>query len=337
MGRGERHSWGRDAPMKIADPGASSASRKALLGQYLRVATTMPARLAKALFHQLLAILPRAQRIALYYFRVHGYWPHVRHPRAFNEWVHHRKLYERDDWFVVYSDKIRAKEIVRDVLGPEWVTPTLWSGRELPQHPEWPVPFVIKANRGSGWNIFVRTEEDLKDWSQTRERCRSWLLTPWYAYAGEWFYDRIQPQIFVEPLIGDARESLTDYKFGVFGGKIGYIHADIGRNANHRRAFYNLNWKKQSFTVGGTPLAPDIPPPAHLREMISAAERLASPFSFVRIDMYSLPEGPKFGEFTFLPGAGYDKYNPTSIDFELGKLWERAVATSFRPIPKTNT
>jgi hypothetical protein len=64
-----------------------------------------------------------------------------------------------------------------------------------------------------------------------------------------------------------------------------------------------------------------MPRPAHLAEMISAAEKLAGNLAFVRVDFYDLPDGPRFGEMTFSPNAGNGHFTPQAFDRYLGALW----------------
>ena len=58
--------------------------------------------------------------------------------------------------------------------------------------------------------------------------------------------------------------------------------------------------------------------------MIEVAERLGAGFDFVRVDLYDLPDGPRFGELTFTPGAGLDPFHPPEYDQRLGDLWAAA-------------
>jgi hypothetical protein len=55
--------------------------------------------------------------------------------------------------------------------------------------------------------------------------------------------------------------------------------------------------------------------------MIDAAEKIGGAFEFVRVDLYDLEEGPKFGEATFAPGSGYEKFSPPQYDEILGRAW----------------
>jgi hypothetical protein len=54
------------------------------------------------------------------------------------------------------------------------------------------------------------------------------------------------------------------------------------------------------------PLPEPLPsPPAHWQVMLSAASELSKPFDFVRVDLYDVPQGVFFSEFTFTPNATF--------------------------------
>jgi hypothetical protein len=55
--------------------------------------------------------------------------------------------------------------------------------------------------------------------------------------------------------------------------------------------------------------------------MLAAAETLGAGFDFVRNDFYEIDGKPMFGEMTFYPGSGLDKFNPVSLDKMLGQQW----------------
>ena len=63
----------------------------------------------------------------------------------------------------------------------------------------------------------------------------------------------------------------------------------------------------------------DIPKPANWDEMVKIAEDLASPFPFVRVDLYNINERIYFSELTFTPAKGTLKFDDDNADFEIGK------------------
>jgi hypothetical protein len=113
-----------------------------------------------------------------------GRWLTSRNARTFNEKVKLAKLTWRSPHMTMLSDKVLSKQFVAGLLGPEWVTPTLWHGTELPPRSErnWPIPYVIKANNGAGRNYFVNRPED-EDWDVIERKTRRWL-TRKYRISG---------------------------------------------------------------------------------------------------------------------------------------------------------
>lgn len=266
--------------------------------------------------------LPPSLLAAIKFYRRHGYLPSVRAPKTFSEHLHVRKLFDNDERFAVYADKLRVKEIVRRELGESWLIPTIWSGERLPdQFPGWQMPFVLKANFGSGLNKFIREPEDL-DWAGLRRLGAEWMDLRWPRTNSEEWYNLIPRRLLVEPMLGDG--DLPDYKFWVFGGKVEYIELNTGRFSTHCRTFYSSEWQRQEFTFGYPPRAAYAPPPRHLVEMLSAASILGAPFPFARIDLYDLLDHPRFGEVTFTPARGLKCFQPVEIDAQLGRIWSAA-------------
>jgi len=56
--------------------------------------------------------------------------------------------------------------------------------------------------------------------------------------------------------------------------------------------------------------------------MINLAEKIGAPFDFVRVDLYSPPQGILFGEATFYPGSGLQPFIPEDWDNEFGEPWK---------------
>jgi hypothetical protein len=110
----------------------------------------------------------------------------------------------------------------------------------------------------------------------------------------------------------------------VFSGRVHYIQVDTDRATNHRRAFFDREWRRQPFTYGYAMDTRVIDKPRSLGQMIEAAEHLGREFSFVRIDLYEINGKPRFGEFTFLPDSGLMPFSPVSYDAILGALWSTA-------------
>jgi hypothetical protein len=277
-------------------------------------------QIARRAIKSLPAVAQAPIDIALDHRRAHGRIPNLLIPRTFNEKIQWMKVFNRDPRLPIYADKIAVKKIVAVKLGNDWIIPTLWSGDDPAQIPfaELMPPYVIKTNQGSGTNYFVHTSADVEP-DEIRGLVRQWLRSNQGIYWHEWHYFGIKASILVEPLLKITGKLPSDFKFYVFNGKVHFIQVRV----NYHNTFFDRNWQQQQFWLGTGPRACiEIHRPPHLSDMIEAAETIGGEFSFARVDLYDLPQGPKFGEVTFFPSGGQEVFNPSEVDRLFGNLWK---------------
>lgn len=214
-------------------------------------------------------------RVSIVYLWRHGYLPALGHPRQFNEWVQWRKLNDRDLGLAMLTDKLKTKNLAANVLGEDLVIPTLWRGDTLPEHPAWPMPFVLKANHGCGQFVVVRTMED---WRAAKERSPGWLKKAYGTWLDEWHYRAARRTLLIEPFIGTTNELPVDYKVFVFGGVAQVIQVHVGRATSHRWVQFSRTWQRLSSSDAATEK------PTRLAEMLQAAERMATGRDHLRVD-----------------------------------------------------
>jgi TupA-like ATPgrasp len=239
-------------------------------------------------------------------------------PRRFTDRVQRRKLDDRDPRMVEWTDKIRAKALAAKALGPEWVTPTLWTGAFLPPDPVWPRPFVVKSRHGCNQNAFVHDEAF--DWAALRQRARNWVKRPYGRWLDEWAYQDVARGLIVEPFLGPVDALPIDYKIFVFGGRASHVQVHLDRLDDHRWLVLDRNWR----VVPGQDVEEVPPQPASLKRLLAAAETIGAAFDFVRVDFYEIAGRPLFGELAFYPGSGLLRVTPEALDFEWGGLWHAA-------------
>ncbi len=270
----------------------------------------------------LLLVLPPRAAIKYEFRWCHKRSPHLDPPLTFNEKVVYRKVYCHDPRMARLADKVAAKEYVAETLGAEWVIPNFWSGEQLPPRNQrnWPMPYVLKASHGCGWNIFVFSPED-QNWDLIEKTTSQWLRTVYGRRSLEWCYSQMRPRLLVEPFLGVEKVAPIDYKFWVFGGKTAFIQVDLGVLQFHEQYFYDINWNRQHFEYVCPGGKEEVPRPHNLAQLIQGVERLGAPFPFVRVDLYNVNGQPMFGELTFYPNAGRIGFKPESMDAELGRLW----------------
>ena len=219
---------------------------------------------------------------------------------------------------VTLADKVAIKAVVAEALGAEWVIPTLWQGATLPDVLNLPSAFVVKARHGCNQNIFVR--EGKADWSSLQARTAQWSKRPYGLWLDEWLYAHIPRGLLIEPFLGTQNALPIDYKIFVFGGHAKFVQVHLEREKQHRWIVFDRDWNRVSAATTDA----DPAPPASLTRMLDAAETLARGIDFVRCDFYEIDEQPLFGEMTFYPGSGLDKFNPVALDQEFGRYWLEA-------------
>lgn len=291
------------------------------------MSVTLPARI-KQIATRIIELLPAAVQvpieIARDHRRHHGRLPNLFIPRTFNEKIQWMKLFNRDPRLPPYTDKLAVKKLVAEKIGNDWIIPTLWSGDNPAQIPfaKLMPPYVIKTNQGSGTNFFVHTAADVNT-DKIRNLVGKWLQSNQGIYCYEWHYFAIKTSILIEPILTIRGEMPSDFKFYVFSGKAHFIQVRTELSTGYYNTFFDLNWQEQPFWLGRDPRPwIEIPRPPHLSDMITAAESIGGEFSFARVDLYDLPEGPKFGEVTFFPGGGQEVFNPPEVDRLFGDLWK---------------
>ena len=248
----------------------------------------------------------------------HGYPLDLKNPQSFSEKLCWRKIYDRNPLLPIVVDKFVVRRFVRRALGEREaaavLVPLLFSTTDptaLPFH-TFPEEYIVKANHGSGWNLIVRGNRRPEP-EQIIAQCRKWLSMPYGVDLHEWAYQKTKRKILVEPLLkaGDGKPP-REYKFHMFGGKCAVIQA-----LNSDTWYDGINLVEQF------PADPSLPRPEALPEMLTIAEKLSSPFDYIRVDLYATQDGIKFGELTPYHLTGRSKITPMEFDFELGKKWRQ--------------
>jgi hypothetical protein len=260
---------------------------------------------------------PALLRVHLTYLWQHRRVLQLRPPRRFTEWVQHRKLYDRDPRLPELIDKVGVKALVAANLGPDWVIPTLWHGRVLPDQPPAALPLVVKARHACGHIAFVRTPVE---WDAARSQAERWHKVRYGRLLDEWAYAAVPPGLLIEPYLGQGDELPIDYKLFVFGGRAAFVQVHLERATAHRWIVMDRDWVRASPPTRD----PDPARPSTLDQLISGAERLARGYQFLRIDCYEVAGKPLFGEVTVYPGSGLLPVVPASLDRYMGALWRQA-------------
>lgn len=268
-------------------------------------------------------VLPETIFLTVEHALYHLNMPSIARPKTFSEFIHHRKMFDRDPRLPIFADKVRVKQEIVRLLGEHWINPSLWVGTSADDVPfdTLPAGFVLKANHGANMNVIVRPDRPVNR-AAIRRLAAHWLGIDFGRLHREWAYSEIPRQLLAEPLLADG-EPLVDYKFYVLGGKVCFIDVKLGRGERQTEtsAIMSADWQRLPFRYG--PQRPHLADPAApmaLTKFVAAAEVIGQLFSFVRVDFYEVNGRPYFGEATFYPSAGLARFSPNCFDAHFGSL-----------------
>ena len=121
-------------------------------------------------------------------------------------------------------------------------------------------------------------------------------------------------------LVRFIENELTDYKVMCFNGKAKCIFVCSQRRSKDGLAIdiFDNNWKRLPFKRNHRTLNKDIKKPTNFNKMKELAEKLSKNIDFIRVDFYEINNQIYFGELTFYPGSGFEKFIPNEWDYILG-------------------
>lgn len=252
-----------------------------------------------------------------------GYWPNIRRPRSMSEKLAWCNLFQRDPRLPILADKLAVREYIREHLGEDHLVPlfAVADRADAIDFDALPNAFVLKATHGCKWVHLVH-DKNTEDLAALRARAARWLSNRHGHRTGEWWYAPIPPRLIAEELLTDpSYPTVWEYKVWCFAGRAEMIGVHFDRWGSHTASYFDRQWNQLHFSRGSPP-GPALPPPVDFPRLITAAERLAQDFEFVRVDLYQLASGQiKFGELTFCPGAARSRWQPVDWDFRIGELW----------------
>lgn len=242
--------------------------------------------------------------------------------KTYNEKLQWLKLYDSTPLKTKLADKYLVREWIKEKIGEKYLIPLLgvYDRFEDIDFDKLPNRFVMKCNHGSGYNIIVNDKSQL-DIEETKNKINRWMNENFAFRVGcELHYRDIQPKIVIEKFLDEIKDSLYDYRFFCFGGKVRQIWLDVGSGTpEHKRKIYDNKWNELDVIVKWPRLDTDIPKPDNLENMIELSEKLAKGFAHVRVDFYRMDDGKiYFGEMTFSSMSGTGKFEPSSEDERLG-------------------
>lgn len=251
----------------------------------------------------------------------------LKQPQTFNEKLQWLKLYDRNSEYTKMVDKYEAKKYVENIIGKEYIIPTLAIYDKFDDI-EWdklPNEFVIKCTHDSGGLVICKdkTKLDIKSAKKKINKC---LHRNFYYLGREWVYKNLKAKILIEKYMGTQdQEELVDYKFFCLNGepKFLYISEGLENHATAKMSFVDMEYNMEKFHRKDYKTFEKLPAkPINFEKMKKLAKILSKDIPFLRVDFYEIEGKIYFGELTFFPCSGYMPFKPEKYDKILGDMLE---------------
>ena len=183
-----------------------------------------------------------------------------------------------------------------------------------------PNQFVLKCSHGCAMN-YICYDKSRINYEELKKKFNKWLKTNYGKKTLELHYSKIKPQIIIEELMLENGKLPTEYKIHVFNGKARNLYVVTSRGVDIKYNNYYIDWTPFDGSQFNGWKKTDYPlkKPSNFDEMVVVAEKLASKFPFVRVDLYNINGKIYFSEMTFTPAKGTLILDDDQCDFEMGK------------------
>lgn len=251
-----------------------------------------------------------------------------------------RVLNDRRPLLAWTADKLAQKEYVRNLssanaaVQPVRIPVTYWAGSNITElralSPQIPDGWVFKPNHScSRFRIFgaISGGTTQPDWDELTELSEKWGVRDEEGKSmGHWAYTHCRIAMIAEERIGGVERPL-EIKVLCFGGRAHSLMSQEGIGTDDWRvAYYDTKFNRvQSGWSGELPTnehdLKNALPLSVRTTLIQAAESLAAPFDFMRVDFYVADNEVWFGELTPYSGAGLVLVSD-ALDLERGAQWQ---------------
>lgn len=267
-----------------------------------------------------LRFLPDKAYIQANYFLHTGKKLDLEEPTTFNEKLNWLKLYDHDPKYTDMVDKYAVKKIVGDMIGEEYIIPTLgvWEHFDEIDFDSLPDQFVLKCTHDSEGLVIVKDKASM-DMDAAREKLENALKHNFYYIGREWPYKNVPPRIIAEPYLEDHIDGqLKDYKFFCFDGEVKAMFIASDRTAGETKFdFYDLDFNHLDITQK-YPHAKENRKPSGWDKMIELAGIISKGVPHVRVDFYEVDGKVYFGEYTLYHFSGFVPFEPPVWDKTFG-------------------
>lgn len=257
-----------------------------------------------------------------------GYELNLENPRTFNEKLQWLKLYDRRPEYTRLVDKYLVRDYIAETIGEKYLIPLfgVWDHPDQIPFEQLPNQFVLKCNHNSGLGMCICKNKQSLDIEKTKAELKRGLEQDYFISGREWPYKNVPRKIICEKYMEDsASQDLPDYKVHSFNGtpKVILVCRDRFKKSGLTEDFFSDKWEHLPVCRSEHPNAKQaIERPKELDLMLSLTEEITKDFPFARVDFYTINHKLYFGEVTFYPASGFEKFIPEKFDEQMGE-WIR--------------
>lgn len=261
--------------------------------------------------------------VKVQYFYKNNRKLNLKHPSEFAEKLQWLKLYYYTEAYQQYADKYAVRNYVKDTIGDQYLIDLIgvYDSVDVIDIDKLPSQFVLKGVHGSGYNVIVSNKAEI-NWNLAQIKLKKYLSRNYYDRCREKVYRTIPPRIIAEKYLSSFDSgNILDYKFQCFDGEPKYVLIKTLVGKTYKRAIYDLNWNKlEPDLTTKNYLVKDLEKPAKFDEMLEVARKLSKGFIYIRVDLYSIKDKIYFGELTFFPNGGAERFIIERLNKEFGDM-----------------
>jgi hypothetical protein len=244
-------------------------------------------------------------------------------PQTYNEKLQWLKLHDKRPEYTQMVDKIAVKEYVANIIGNEYIIPTIaiYNKPEDIDFDQLPNQFVLKVTHDSG-GIFVCKNKQTINKKEVIKKMKWGLKRTFYKLNREYPYKDVPRRIIAEQYMEDeSGYELKDYKIFCFDGKPKLLFVATDRQIHKTKFdFFDLDWNHLPFTNGHPNNPKPILKPKNFEKMLEIAAKLSKGIPHVRVDLYNIDGKIYFGEMTFFHWSGIVPFVPEEWDYKIGDM-----------------
>ena len=249
----------------------------------------------------------------------------LENPKTFNEKLQWLKMYNRKPEYTTMVDKYAVKEYVANIIGKEYIIPTLgvWNCVNEIEWDALPNQFVLKTTHGGGGGgVVICKDKSTFDKEKAKKTLQKSLDSDIYWNYREWPYKDVPKRIIAEQFMSNNGKDLEDYKIHSFNGEPKFILVCSNRYGKGAMIddFYTPEWELMDVRRPGHPKSEKASKaPEQLELMLELSRTLSKEIPFLRTDFYIIDNKIYFGELTFFPASGMSKFEPQDWDYKFGE------------------